>query len=277
MYFLLTFVGIELKGATMKAKKDCTPEEYKAQRYAQRRQWALDNIEKVREYGRAFYKRNSEKRRAYSRKYNEEHRAERRAYSKAYYERKKTEDPLYIRKLNERNKKNRRLKNPVSLVPAVMGTTALTIKKPFRKRKILTEAERYEGLVRACKKTLNEYLYRSLERDKERNSSRIDDYFTKFPYELYGERAIKKRLGWFGIHKNKAMYDDCFDAGVMAYMYSIHRCGASGYDYFLPYLYKMIRIYILCALIIYNDSRNICKINGFNEINISKEENTQRY
>lgn len=257
--------------------KECTAEEYEAKRYAQRRQWALNNPEKVRSYGRAFYQRNQEKRKAYSREYNELHKEERRAYSKAYYQRKKAEDPCYVKKLNEKNKKNRRLKNPVSLVPAVMGNTVSLIKKLPKGKKTLTTEERYEKLVKACKKTLNEYLYNSLERDRKRNSEKIQEYFMQYPFDEYGERAIKRRLGWFGIHKNKAMYDDCYDAGVMAYMYSIHRCGSSGYNYFLPYFYKMIRIYILCALIIYNDSKNICKINGMKQIYIDKEENMQRY
>ena len=256
--------------------KECTAEEYKAKRYAQRRQWALDNPEKVKGYGRSFYKRNRERRKAYSKEYNELHREERRAYSREYYRRKKAEDPCYVKKLNERNKKNRKLKNPASLVPMVMGNSTSLIKKMPR-QKVLTKEEHYEKLVKACKKTLNEYLYSSLERDRIKNLENIQKYFVQYPFDKFGERAIKRRLGWFGIHKNKAMYDDCYDAGVMAYMYSIHRCGACGYDYFLPYMYKMIRIYILCALIIYNDSKNICKINGMKQICIDKEENMQRY
>ena len=161
---------------------------------------------------------------------------------------------MYIKKLNERNKRNRR-----------------------NKKKIISNEERYARLVERCKKTLNEYLYNSMKRDKERNETQIQHYFLQYPFEQFGESAIKQKLKRFGIHKNKAMYDDCYDAGVMAYMYSIHRCGALGYDYFIPYLYKMIRIYILCALIIYNDSYNICRINNMKQIYINKEENMHRY
>lgn len=204
--------------------------------------------EKMKAYRRALYIRNQEKRREYSREYNRLHREERNAYNKAYYQRKKAEDPFYIKKLNERNKK-----------------------------KVISNEERYARLVNQSKKTLNEYLYNSMKRDKERNEAQIQHYFIQYPFEQFGERAIKQKLKRFGIHKNKAMYDDCYDAGVMAYMYSIHRCGASGYDYFIPYLYKMIRIYILCALIIYNDSYNICRINNMKQICVNREENMQRY
>lgn len=255
----------------MKTKK-YTDEEYKARRYAQSRQWALDNPERTRGYGRDFYQRNKEKRKAYSRKYNELHKEERKAYRREYYHRKKAEDPFYIKKLNERKKKKRQGNNMSSLVPTVSRNSVTG-----RKRKTLTPEEKYEKLVRACRKTLNEYLYKSLERDRAVNAEKIQEYFARYPFDSYAEGAIKRRLGRLGIYKNKAMYDDCYDAGVMAYMYSIHRCGASGYDYFLPYMYKMIRIYILCALIIYNDSKNICKINGMKQICIDKEENMKKY
>ncbi|MBR2883719.1 MAG: hypothetical protein IKB93_02905 [Clostridia bacterium] len=209
--------------------------------------------EKIKAYRRAFYIKNQEKLRAYSREYNRLHSEERKAYNKAYYQRKKAEDPYYIKKINARKKKE------------------------LKPKKVITNEDRYARYVSQCKKTLNEYLYNSMKRDKERNGAQIQHYFIQYPFEQFGERAIKQKLKHFGICKNKAMYDDCYDAGVMAYMYSIHRCGASGYDYFIPYLYKMIRIYIMCALIIYNDSYNICRINNMKQICINKEENMQRY
>ena len=37
------------------------------------------------------------------------------------------------------------------------------------------------------------------------------------------------------------------------------------------YTKKLIRIYVICALVIYNERRNICKENNFREINIDDE------
>ena len=43
------------------------------------------------------------------------------------------------------------------------------------------------------------------------------------------------------------------------------------------YIKKMIRIYIICALVIYDESYNICKENGFKEVRLDVETSQYRY
>ena len=45
----------------------------------------------------------------------------------------------------------------------------------------------------------------------------------------------------------QAHYADCYDAGMLAYLYSVHRCAYMGYAHIEAYTAKMIRIYLICG------------------------------
>jgi hypothetical protein len=136
-----------------------------------------------------------------------------------------------------------------------------------RKRKHYQE-NRYS----LCYKTLNLYCFKSMERIQHSYSDRVDKYINDYPFEKYAERQIKRELGKHQIYSSHGMYSDCYDAGMLAYLYSIHRCAAMRYDYAASYIIKMIRIYIICAIVIYYESRNLCKLNGFREIPLNAVE-----
>lgn len=71
--------------------------------------------------------------------------------------------------------------------------------------------------------------------------------------------------------------DDCYEAGMLAYLYSIHRCAAMGCDYTVRYIRKMVRIYMICALVVYHDVKNLCQTNGFHEIQLDADAVGRRY
>lgn len=238
---------------TRKKYPDETPDERRARRYAQSRAWALANPEKTRSYGRKHYQKNREKRIANSRAYNESHKAERAAYARAYYARKRLEDPDYFVRQNELNKRRQRARR------------ALTVASPTLYRRT------YEALVRDCRRHLNRYLFTAMERARALCGDRIDLYFTRYPFEEVAELAIRRQLAAHGIYPSRGEYDDCYDAGMLAYLYTIHRCALLECDYVMPYLRKMIRINIRCARIVYRDSHNLCAINHFSEVRIDEE------
>lgn len=213
-----------------------TPEERRARRYAQSRRWAKENPEKTRAYGRAHYQRNTEARRAYSNAYNHAHKEERAAYNRAYYQRK--------RRNRERTRKRREM--AAGLCPI---DTALA-------------GRLQESLIRQCRRTLGTATFTAMERVR-RSGGDVDAYFARFPFEEYAEQTIKKRLAFYGIRPGNSAYDEGYDAGMLAYLYSMHRCAALACDYAVPYLRKMIRIYINCALLLSRDAENLCRINGF--------------
>lgn len=234
-----------------------TPEEYKARRYAERRAWAKANPEKTRAYGRKHYRENTQKRIANSVSYYHAHKAERSAYSKAYYRRKKLEDPNYLKSRNERSKARR------SLLKAEREAGAPCRLPP-------AEQTMLERKIRHCYLTLNRDVFTAMARDRTASGSRVDAYLKKYPFEQVAARAIRVKIAGFGISRGKGEYDDCYDAGMLAYLYTMHRCAALNCDYVIPYLLKMIRIYIRCALVIYRDSHNICRVNNLKECNIDR-------
>ena len=41
---------------------------------------------------------------------------------------------------------------------------------------------------------------------------------------------------------------------MMAYLYSVHRCAYMSYENVEGYIAKMLRIYLLCAIVAYRDA-----------------------
>lgn len=228
-----------------------TPEEYKARRYAQRRAWALANPEKTRSYGRKHYRKNTAARIRNSSTYYYAHKAARSAYSKDYYRKRKAQLEAE--------------KHGAAPAPR-RNYTPLVI------RQVMSPAERK---MRRCERTLNRYAYDAMARAKSLCEKKVDAYFERYPFER-AERAVKRYLFRFGIRRDSGMYDDCYDAGMLAYLYSIHRCAVIDCVNVDGYLCKMIRIYILCALVLYRDSENLCRENGLHLVRID-DEGAQRH
>lgn len=226
-----------------------TPEERAEKRRQQRRKWAQEHPDLMRKYGRDFYARNSEKRIASASAYYYAHKEERSAYSKAYYRRKMESDPDYLSRISARQEA--RLKK----VPP----------QPKRRR------DPHERKISRYRKTLTEYAYRSMESIQALYPQRVEQYLLDFPFDQYGHRFIRIVLCRFRISAHQMEYDDCYEAGMLAYLYSIHRCAALNCDYTVPYIRKMIRIYVLCALAIANDGRNLCRCNGLRQVCIDAD------
>lgn len=228
-----------------------------AKKQEQQRRWALTHREQTRAYGRAFYRRNTERRKADSREYNRMHREERRSYSKEYYQRKKAENPHYVKELNERSRVYRE---------------SYLKRNEARHRQYCKEHK-----VENCRKTLSNYAYRSMERIKQQFPKAVERYLLLYPFEQYGDRIIRSTLSRNRIYCSYGEYDDCYEAGMLAYLYSIHRCAAMGCDYTVRYIRKMVRIYMICALVVYHDVKNLCQTNGFHEIRLDADTVGRRY
>ncbi len=254
-------------------KKEKTPEElaaYQAKRAAQRRQWAIDHPEKTRAYGRAFYRRNPEKCRASSNLYNQTHREQRRAYDYAYYRRKKAENPNYVKELTDRARA-RRIAQGWQPKPVSKYATE-------EERKLARQRRYRENRLQICRKTLTEYAYKSMARVQERASGRIQQYLEAYPFETCGHKLILSVLyRHFSVYPGRAEYDDCYEAGMLAYLYSIHRCADLECDYTVPYIRKLVRIYISCALVVYNEAREICTQNNLRMIQLDADPSGRRY
>ena len=250
----------------MKEKQPTATVEQRTKRAAKAMEWAKRNPEKTKEYARQYYLKHADRRRAYSRAYNQAHREERAAYSHEYYLRRRREDPAYFVQMNERTKARQKQRR----------VEARKNRPPSPRKKSSPSIRTYEQLVLHCKRTLNQYAYTAMEHAREACGDRVDEYLQRYPFEAIAEQPIRYHLMRYGISRASGAYDDCYDAGMLAYLYTIHRCAQMNCDYVLPYLLKMLTIYIPDALILYRDSHNLCHINGFREIRIDTE-GAQRY
>ena len=128
--------------------------------------------------------------------------------------------------------------------------------------------ETHARYIKKCSYEINIYAYRSMKRMGESFEDEIRAYYVRFPFESFGEPCIKRELWKRSIWKHHAEYDDCYAAGVLAYLYSIHRCAALHCEYVPSYIQKMVRIYIHCAHIVHCDIDNICRVNGFRRVSL---------
>lgn len=90
---------------------------------------------------------------------------------------------------------------------------------------------------------------------------RIEQYLEQWPFETYADRRIKNQLRWWRIYPQHHLYDDCYDAGMLAYFYSIHRCAMMEYQHVHQYIAKMVRIFVICALNVGREAENLCREN----------------
>lgn len=119
------------------------------------------------------------------------------------------------------------------------------------------ERNRYE----LCRRRLGEECFRAMERVKAVCPERIERYLKQWPFETYADRRIKSQLRWWRIYPQHHLYDDCYDAGMLAYFYSIHRCAMMEYQHVHQYIAKMVRIFVICALNVGREAENLCREN----------------
>lgn len=157
------------------------------------------------------------------------------------------------------------------------------VKKRWREEKYKERRREYsrqyykKNYLEICKKTIDVYCESSIDRIKKTHFEEVNELYGVFPYEKYGERFINKALSQLGVGSNDYEYTECMDAGMMAYMYCIHRFAVIKCVYTNAYLNKVIKIYVKCALVVCRESRNICKKHNFKLIELDNIDNTDKF
>lgn len=95
---------------------------------------------------------------------------------------------------------------------------------------------------------------------------KVEALYQRYPYDIYGELEMKKRLRINRIRERQIEYQECCDAGIIAYMYSIHRCALKDYQYVKAYIRKMISIAIIEGINIAREDKHLCDANGLQQI-----------
>jgi len=136
------------------------------------------------------------------------------------------------------------------------------------KRRIKSKNYYEKNKYRLCNNKLNFYSFYAIEQIQENCKETVNEYFERYPFEMYAENYILKELYKKNIYSTQDKYADCYDAGMIAYLYSICRCAYMKYNHTEAYIKKMVRVYIICALVVYTDTYNLCRENGFQEVRL---------
>ena len=221
---------------------------------AYRREYRTRNKERFAEYDRRYRGANKEKCNEQSRKYWHEHREELLAKKHEYYLEHHEELLERNRAYNAKHKDELRKKKKERR--AAHQETQRQSKKEKTGRSYY-ERNRYE----ICKRRIGEECFRAMEKVKAWCPERIERYLEQWPFDGYAHQRIKTQLRWWRIYPQHHLYDDCYDAGMLAYLYSIHRCAMMEYKYVNQYIAKMVRIFITCALNVGREAENLCREN----------------
>ncbi len=137
----------------------------------------------------------------------------------------------------------------------------------------LTYSKKYyeENKYKICNRTLNIYPFKAMKKIEKAIPQKVKKYLKQYPWDSAMEKYMKNVLFRKNISISNGCYDDCCSAAMVAYMYSIYRCAFMEYDYVESYTKKMINIYIICAINIYNLTNNICKQNNLRRIDVDNE------
>lgn len=119
-------------------------------------------------------------------------------------------------------------------------------------------------------KTINEYSYRSMERVSKTCPEKVEALLLRFPFDDSQDKQLRRALRRCRIYPGQGCYDDCYSAGMQAFLYSIHRCALMGYTNVIGYIAKMQRIYLICAIVVYRDTAYLCKEHGLRETRLEQ-------
>lgn len=98
----------------------------------------------------------------------------------------------------------------------------------------------------------------------------INELCKKYNYETYFQNNFRRVCYYYRVRKNSYQYQECYDACLTAYLYSLYHCAISTKrdkdGYIMAYIRKLMRIYAIAAITVCNEADNICKINGFRRV-----------
>ncbi len=142
------------------------------------------------------------------------------------------------------------------------------------KEKLAAAKKKYweEHKYEICRQKMDVYYYDAIQKAGELYPEKIQKLFRQFSFEQYAQRQIDKELRWRRISPSSALYAECYDAGMLAYLYSIHRFALIDCQKPDRYILKMIRILVVCALIVSKETQNLCRKNGLTEIRLNRED-----
>lgn len=261
----------------MSTTEEMTPDEirkarYREYYYAHREEICRKNRERYNALdkevraarSRKYMREHYEEHLAASSRYQKTHREKMRAYQKQYREknkeactaaRKKYEEE-HREQIRERRRKYREAhKDEIHAKAKIYRETHKEAKKEYN----------WKHRYRDSQRVLNDYSFRSIESIQQQIPERVVQYIERWSFEKHAHKRILWVLSRMGISPAHHLYQECYDAGMIAYLYTIHRCAYMNYTHVEAYLLKMIPIMVRSALIVGGEVDQICMFNGYRE------------
>lgn len=123
-----------------------------------------------------------------------------------------------------------------------------------------------------CKNRLNRYAFNAIKRIKEAIPEKVDEYLLKYPWNAKREKFARMIILKKNIRLNSALFSECFEASMLAYIYAIHRCAVNDCNYVDDYIKKMTRIYVICAIIAFNADKSYLARQGYKTVSLDAPE-----
>ena len=156
------------------------------------------------------------------------------------------------------------LSNPNKTNKKVIKWTDFLRRKEYNKQYFQTHK------IDIYKKLLYTYSYNSINHIIAKYDVNINELCKKYNYETYFQNNFRRVCYYYRVRKNSYQYQECYDACLTAYLYSLYHCTISTKrdkdGYIMAYIRKLMRIYAIAAITVCNEADNICKINGFRRV-----------
>lgn len=106
---------------------------------------------------------------------------------------------------------------------------------------------------------------------------KVKDYYVRYPFEVYGAPVIRKKLALCNIRREQQEYQECYDAAMVGYLYSIHRCAWKNYDYVEAYIRKMVSVCIILGWNLAHEMQYLCHTNQLQHISLDDEVSLNKF
>ena len=130
--------------------------------------------------------------------------------------------------------------------------------------------------VRLCEKQVDVYMPNSIRKIGKMIPEKILELYNLHPFEKYDSYLLAK-LKTSGIKSSDIAFDECYEAAMIGYMYSIHRCAYMNYEHIENYIKFMIRCCIKFGVVLANKERYNIKDQDMKIVYLDSENNLKKY
>ncbi len=218
------------------------------------------HAERIRRYRHLDMERTREKQRAY----RAAHRERFREYNRRYYEK-------HREACNASGRERYALTRPERLAKKREYYAA-------HREELLAKKHEYylKNRLRICRDALERYVPDAVEKIAAQCPEAVAECAARWPYEDF-EPGIRRCIARLGIRPGALEYDDCFEAGMLAWLYGVHRCALMGYEHVGAYVGRVTAILVRCAAAAALETEAILAEHGLKRWELDRDGLPERY